>query len=109
MRVELLIRERQAVLRMAGRFDFSLHRDFLDCCQRALAEPAVTSIEIDLARAEYLDSSALGMLVLLRERAQGAGKHPVRLTGSAGLVRRVLDVANFGRLFTIEPVAQEAP
>ena len=47
---------------------------------------------------DYLDSSALGML--LREKAEGKGKRLV-LSGLQGTVKQVLDIANFGMLFTL--------
>jgi anti-anti-sigma factor len=49
---------------------------------------------VDLTRASYLDSSALGMLLLLREHVGG---HPgsVRIAGSSEEVRRVLQDRQF--------------
>jgi anti-anti-sigma factor len=45
-----------------------------------------------------MDSSALGMLLLIRERAT-ANNQRVSLSGCKGTVKQILDVANFGRLF----------
>ena len=42
------------------------------------------------------------MLLLLREKAEGAGKNVV-LTGLQGTVKQVLEIANFGKLFSIRP------
>jgi len=49
---------------------------------------------------EYLDSSALGMLLLVRERAEAVGK-PVVLSHPNPTVAQILDIANFRKLFTI--------
>jgi anti-anti-sigma factor len=49
---------------------------------------------------EYLDSSALGMMMLLRERSQAVGKTVV-LSKPSSTVAQILDIANFSKLFTI--------
>ena len=89
-----------ARLVLNGRFDFSSHREFRNACDEALKTPEIKEIEADFSRVDYLDSSALGMLLLLREKAQNANLK-VSLTNCTGLVQQVLDVANFQRLFTI--------
>ena len=60
----------------------------------------MSELEIDLGEVDYLDSSALGMLLMLREKAQAANKKIV-LSNCKGSVRQVLEIANFGKLFTI--------
>ena len=89
-----------AVIRLTGRFDFSRHREFKSCCEAALKQPDVRAIDVDLQAVEYLDSSALGMLLLLKERAD-ARALPVSLLNCGGMVREILDVANFGSLFSL--------
>ena len=84
-------------LALAGRFDFAAHRDFRSAYQDALAQPA-TRIALDFSGVEYLDSAALGMLLLLRQSAEAAGK-AVILAGAAGSVLRILEIANFRKLF----------
>ncbi len=81
-----------------GRFDFSAHRVFRDAYGPGLQATDVKEFEIDLASVDYMDSSALGMLLMLREKAQAACKS-VHLRNCQGSVRQILDVANFGQLF----------
>ena len=83
---------------ISGRFDFSTHREFR--ATYADDAPGSQPYIVDLSATEYMDSSALGMLLLLR---QHAGDDPSRVTliGAGGVVRRVLEIANFGRLFRI--------
>jgi anti-anti-sigma factor len=61
--------DRVVTITISGRFDFDLHQEFRQAFEHAEDEEA--SYVIDLAQAEYMDSSALGMLLLLRERAGG--------------------------------------
>jgi anti-anti-sigma factor len=90
----------KAAIKLAGRFDFNTHRDFHNICDPLIANREVREIAIDFDEVDYLDSSALGMLLMLRDKVGGAGKDVV-LTGVRGNVKQVLDIANFGKLFKI--------
>lgn len=100
MEIKRTLDHEQARISLAGRFDFHAHRDFRQCCDEVLADDKVKEVDIDFARVDYLDSSALGMLLLLREKAEARGKRIV-LSGLQGAVKQVLDIANFGKLFTL--------
>ena len=86
------------VLKLGGRFEFNAHREFRDAVERVLQDTG--DVRVDLGEVAYLDSSALGMLLMLRDKAKGAGRE-VQLTNTRGSVRQVLDIANFGKLFPI--------
>jgi HptB-dependent secretion and biofilm anti anti-sigma factor len=83
---------------LQGRFDFGSHRDFKASCEEPLGASDVCEIEIDMGGVQYLDSSALGMLLILKERA-GATNKQVAITNCRGVVKQVLDIAKFGQLF----------
>ncbi len=91
-----------ATLSLEGRFDFNSHRDFRNAYEAMLNNPQAREIVIDFAKVDYLDSSALGMLLLLREKVDAAGKK-ISLKGLQGTVKQVLEIANFQRLFNIKP------
>lgn len=99
MQTNVTSRDSNTVIVLQGRFDFNTHREFRDAVERALQE-AAPDIRVDLAGVEYLDSSALGMLLMLRDKAKGAGK-TVALANPRGAVRQVIDIANFGKLFPL--------
>jgi len=90
----------EVVILITGRFDFNLHRDFRyayeDACKR-LANPAFI---IDLGGTEYMDSSALGMMLLLREHI-GGDKGVVSIINARPEVKKILEIASFGRLFKL--------
>lgn len=100
MQIKETLNDGQARLVLDGRFDFHSHRDFRAAYERLLDDAQVREIEVNFSAVDYLDSSALGMLLLLREKAEGAGKKVV-LSGLQGTVKQVLDIANFDKLFTI--------
>lgn len=94
------IGENKASLTINGRFDFSIHRDFRTNYEQILGTSGVRELDVDMKSVDYVDSSALGMLLLLREKAL-AQNIQLKLVGTQNSVRQVLEVANFGRLFTI--------
>ncbi|MDD5241891.1 MAG: STAS domain-containing protein [Sulfuricella sp.] len=100
MKIAVEKKEETARLTLNGRFDFSSHRDFRHASDEALQTPGIKEIAVDFTNVDYLDSSALGMLLLLRERAHNTHIQ-VTLRNCTGIVQQVLDVANFQRLFTI--------
>jgi HptB-dependent secretion and biofilm anti anti-sigma factor len=100
MDAQVTMNDTHAILRLAGRFDFKAHREFRDAVDSLLVQAGVRPLQVDLAEVSYLDSSALGMLLMLRDKAKAANKD-VALVGVKGSVRQVLDIANFAKLFAI--------
>ena len=88
-----------AVVKLSGRFTFDNHKEFRSAFSQQLASKG-NQITIDFGGVEYIDSAALGMLLLARERAGEQGKTVV-LANCRGPVKAVLDIANFQRLFDI--------
>lgn len=99
--VNVAIADGVATLLLAGRFDFNSQKDFRMAYTPLLQDAATRSLRIDFARVSYLDSSALGMLMLMRERAQEVGKS-VELINPNETVRKILVIANFGKLFKMD-------
>lgn len=85
-------------LQMGERFDFSMHRDFHDACLGS-STPAHSYV-IDLGEVTRMDSSALGMLLLLRERA-GTDRAEIRIVNASSDLRNTLRVAGFDKLFVL--------
>lgn len=86
------------IYHIKGRFDFSLHKEFRATHDGA---PGVKHYILDLTEAIYMDSSALGMILLLREWAQ-ATNADVRIRTRAPIVRKILAMAHFEKLFPID-------
>jgi HptB-dependent secretion and biofilm anti anti-sigma factor len=96
---ELSADENTVTIKISGRFDFSTHQEFM---QAYKAHPkGEKAFIVDLAYAEYLDSSAMGMLLQLREHSVIGNKRVV-LRNANDAVRDVLAIANFEKLFQIE-------
>ncbi|MEY2632523.1 MAG: hypothetical protein RIR00_1177 [Pseudomonadota bacterium] len=100
MQVSLKRDQSRAIVKLAGRFDFNTHREFRAEYEPCLGDGVIREVVVDLSDVDYLDSSALGMLLMLRDKANTAGKS-VALIGVKGSVKQVLDIANFAKLFSI--------
>ncbi|MES2207763.1 MAG: STAS domain-containing protein [Pseudomonadota bacterium] len=100
MDIRVVTGNTKATLSLSGRFDFSSHRAFKDAYHELVSNPQLQLIEVDFEKVEYLDSSALGMLLVLREKMVAVGKK-VELTSVQGTVNQVLEIANFKKLFAI--------
>jgi len=85
-------------LQLGEHFDFSVHRDFHEACLGP-ARPA-RSYVVDLGEVTRMDSSALGMLLLLREHA-GADRADIRLVNAGSELKGTLRVAGFDKLFVL--------
>ena len=83
-----------------GRFDFNLYKEFRDAYEVALNK-GNSKIVINLAQTEYMDSSALGMLLVLKERTGGENSSVV-LKNCNREIKNILSISNFDKLFTIE-------
>ena len=90
-----------ATITLVGRFDFSLHGDFRETYDLLLVDSEIDAVAVNLAGVEYIDSSALGMLLMLRERAQETGKS-LTLCKPSSHVSHLLEIVSFSKLFTIE-------
>jgi anti-anti-sigma factor len=89
----------ELTISIEGRFDFSAHQEFRDSYERQDIDPS--SYIVDLNRTTYLDSSALGMLLLLRDHA-GGDNAEVKIVNCNRDVKKILTISNFEQLFTIQ-------
>ena len=79
------------------RFDYSAHTEFRNTYRDA--SPNCEYI-IDMTGTKYMDSSALGMMLLLREHA-GSERSNISIIGSNPEIKKILEISNFDKLFKI--------
>lgn len=80
------------------RFDFSLHQKFKEAYIQCNEENSIFTI--DLTHTTYMDSSALGMILLLKDHADKS-KSKVEINNPNQSVNKILEIAQFHRLLTI--------
>ena len=88
----------ELTIRVDGRFDFSQHAAFREAYENGTKD--VNRYIIDLRDASYLDSSALGMLLLLRDFA-GGNEADITISNCNDDVKKVFTISNFESLFSI--------
>ncbi|QPK64197.1 STAS domain-containing protein [Methylomonas sp. LL1] len=98
MSVEASVVSGVLTIKIGGRFDFGVHKQMREATNLATAD--VKKIEVDLSNTDYLDSSALGMLLVLRDKIAG-DKHTVSIKGARAEVKKILEIANFDKLFSL--------
>jgi len=86
---------------LPAKFDFSYHKNFTDQYARALEEATESPIVLDFSSVEYIDSAALGMMVLLKKKSEAANRSVV-IENAYGAALDVLNIANFKNLFEIK-------
>jgi HptB-dependent secretion and biofilm anti anti-sigma factor len=87
-------------VKLDGRFDFTRVSQFQDLFGGGATGGSPRQWVVDLSEVVYVDSSALGVLLMLRDRS-GEGRRVV-LRGARGQPRDVLLMAKFDQLFELE-------
>jgi anti-anti-sigma factor len=86
-------------IKVSGRFDFAVQNEFRDCYYN-VGENKDASFVIDMANTNYMDSSALGMLLMMREYL-GGNDASISITNCSSDIKNILTVANFQGLFNM--------
>lgn len=93
--------EGEITIHVKGRFNFEAHSQFRAAYQsETQSDNPPKRVVLDLAGTDYIDSSALGMLLLLREEA-GGNDADIHIVNTRPEIRKILETANFQRLFKL--------
>ena len=88
------------VLKLVGRLDFTHRQDFINVVERLSREMPGRAVHVDCSGLLDIDSSGLGMLLVLRDRVHHIGTS-LALVGCGRRVSEVLNTVQFGRLFQL--------
>lgn len=91
---------RTLTIEVEGRFDASSLDEFRKCYE-SVSEGAPQAYTVDLKNAVYLDSSALGMLLVLRDFAGGESAQ-ITIANCSPEVKKIFSISSFEQLFTIQ-------
>ncbi|MBC3304449.1 STAS domain-containing protein [Pseudomonas sp. SWRI18] len=95
---EVSLDGKKLTIAIKGRFDFGSHQAFREAYERFYKVPE--AYVVNLKETTYIDSSALGMLLLLRDHA-GGDESDVSVINCNADVRKILAISNFDKLFDI--------
>ncbi len=96
--VNLKADTRELTVNISGRFDFSVHQDIRKATEQVTS--TIKQVIIDLKATEYVDSSALGMLLVLRDKI-GGDKQKIKIVNASPEVKKILEIASFDKLFSL--------
>ncbi len=99
MGLEVYIHENENLIRIVAdrKFNFASARDFRNAYRN---NPGNMCYIVDFKNTQYMDSSSLGMLLILREHA-GDTKHSVKLINCMDALKSLLQAVRFERYFEI--------
>lgn len=80
------------------KFDFKIHGDFRKTYE---AEKKSKNVVLDMRRTQYMDSSALGMLLQLKEFADECNS-TVSVANANNNIVQIMQIAHFDKLFKIK-------
>lgn len=100
MSVDVQVDEKVVTISLSGSFDIGCYEAFNNSYKPYISDLDSVFI-IDMQSTTYMDSSALGMLLLLRDRT-GGDRARVLITNVGEAVMEVLTIANFDQLFNIQ-------
>ena len=79
------------------RFGFEVHGEFRDAYRN---EKNAKSLVLDMNKTNYMDSSALGMMLQLKEHAEGCNSK-VTVKNAKHNIVQIMQIAHFDKLFHI--------
>lgn len=91
---------KEVTIFVRGRFDFSVQQEFRNAYRHQ--QQRRECYRINLSRAEYMDSSALGMLLLMRDYVDEI-KSKLLVEKPSKQIMKILETAHFDKLFNILP------
>ena len=92
MKITQEIHNKKATLRLEGNFTYTQRKAFQEALKVVCSDP-IEEIVIDLSQVAFLDSAALGLLMISHRQLDGA-KRTLSLAYPQPTVRQILELAN---------------
>jgi anti-anti-sigma factor len=90
--------DNEAVIQIPERFDFSFNLKFTELLQAITDDEKIKTLTLDFNYVNYLDSSALGMLVLAHKKAKKINIK-TKISKAKGAALEVLNMAHMNKLY----------
>jgi len=98
--------EGNTIVRLDGRFDFGARKTFKEAIEQGVEGGC--PVVLDLEKVTFVDSSALGLLVICHQNLKSK-KVPFYLLNPQTYVKQVLDLANIGKMIPTYQTLAEIP
>jgi HptB-dependent secretion and biofilm anti anti-sigma factor len=90
--------DKSVTLCLPEKFNFQIHAEFRELYE---TEKESKMLVLDMNKTQYMDSSALGMMLQLKEFAD-SNKSTVRVKNASNNLLQIFHIVNFDKLFAIE-------
>lgn len=88
-------------IKIDGRFTFHQHREFRETYREI--DASNVQFIIDMRNTEYMDSAALGMMLLLRDHA-GGDNADIKIINCNDSLSKLIELSNFHKLFNVRNI-----
>ena len=102
-----IVKDEALELSLVGKFTFSDSKTFNDVL-REISNNAYKRVTIDLKLVDFIDSAALGILLLTRDKCDKSNTDLI-VRNPKGQVRQMFDISRFSDLFHIEVEERKKP
>lgn len=99
MEATLNTMENHTLLTLSGDFTFKDNPRFRQLLGQLQDSPP-KELKLDVAQLEFIDSAALGMLLLLHDQSNRTRTN-VTIESATGQIKQMLQLSNFDEIFTI--------
>ncbi|GHB56910.1 STAS domain-containing protein [Psychrosphaera saromensis] len=86
-------------IEVKGKFDFNFVQDFRSAY--SAIEGSIDTIIVDLRETEYMDSSALGMLLNMQKTLAGRVNN-IKISNCKPQIKKILQISRFDKKFDID-------
>lgn len=80
---------------------FAHHETIGKCIEEIVATPNLVAVNLDFANIQYLDSMALGSLLLFRGALRQRVGISLKIINLTDDVKKILEIAHFTKIFSI--------
>lgn len=101
MAVQTVLEGSNGRVLLTGAYDFNMQSELRTAVDALAASNEINRVLLDFAGVDYVDSTGLGILLLIKEKT-GAANKALTLTNCSPNVKATLDIACFGRIFEIQ-------
>ena len=88
----LINADEEMVISVRGHFDFTIANDFRNCYRN---DPPKKKYTIDLTGVEFIDSAAIGMILLLREFTEN--KSIISVVNCKPSIKKIMEISHIHR------------
>jgi HptB-dependent secretion and biofilm anti anti-sigma factor len=87
---------KELTITLPEKFDFQLHAEF----REAYENKEIKKFVLDMNKTQYMDSSALGMLLQLKEHIDHQNGD-ISIKNANNNIKQIMQIAHFDKLFTM--------